>query len=336
MTESFAQDFSIPRGGPIYTPNMVSPLTRVSDFETSMLHELHNLHTDLRSESIESCDDDILVDELKIVTDEELVSMAFDEAFKDGHQVDDKMSTRTSNSCLDSSRSVGCATNMNSSNSSNNWVDHVPLIYPEIVLCIEVYNNKKIGNSKDEALEKWEWIVSDELQKKQKEHLGSATASQLPCFRSVEMNKTRFCDLRFRVGAGYVYCHQGDCKHIFVKMSPRGSVLLHFSLSLSLEVQSGIPRFRTPARARNLALERRIRASSISLHCFTVRSSGGLGARAESCLTLERESSGDFTHPVLLQYARAEKFTLERVPLLRDRSSGGNLRSSGTLFFRKF
>ncbi|KAL7262407.1 hypothetical protein ACSBR1_000727 [Camellia fascicularis] len=103
MTESFAQDFSIPRGGPIYTLNMVSPLTRVSDFETSMLQELHILHKDLSSESMESCDDDILVDELKIVTDEELVSMAFDEASKDDHQVDDKKSTRNSNSCLDSS-----------------------------------------------------------------------------------------------------------------------------------------------------------------------------------------------------------------------------------------
>ncbi|KAL7245461.1 hypothetical protein ACSBR2_000735 [Camellia fascicularis] len=176
---------------------------------------------------------------------------------------------------MTSLRSVGCATNISSSNSSNNCVDHVPVIYPEIVLCIEVYNNKKIWvktqellvlgrqplmelrdkiycltdqvihkagehepsgyfliedvfcndlrdskardysepilnwlrNSKDEALEKWEWIVSGELQKKQKEHLGSAMASQLPCFRSVEMNKTRFCDLRFQVGAGYVYCH---------------------------------------------------------------------------------------------------------------------------------
>ncbi|KAL7262406.1 hypothetical protein ACSBR1_000726 [Camellia fascicularis] len=185
---------------------------------------------------------------------------------------------------MTSLRSVGCATNISSSNSSNNCVDHVPVIYPEIVLCIEVYNNKKIWvktqellvlgrqplmelrdkiycltdqvmhkagehepsgyfliedvfcndlrdskardysepklnwlrNSKDEALEKWEWIVSGELQKKQKEHLGSAMASQLPCFRSVEMNKTRFCDLRFQVGAGYVYCHQGDCKHIVV------------------------------------------------------------------------------------------------------------------------
>ena len=71
-------------------------------------------------------------------------------------------------------------------------------------------------------------------------------------------------------------------------MSTRGSVLMLCKLSLILEVQSGIPRFCTSARAGKCTLERRIRASSISLHCFTVRSSGGLGARAESCLKLER------------------------------------------------
>ncbi|KAF5938478.1 hypothetical protein HYC85_022737 [Camellia sinensis] len=85
--------------------------------------------------------------------------------------------------------------------------------------------------------------------------------------------------------------------NVFQKMGPRGSVLMHFCLVLSLEVQSGIPRFCTSARAGKCTLERRIRASSISLHWFAVRSSGGLGARAESCLKLERASSGDFTHP---------------------------------------
>ena len=100
--------------------------------------------------------------------------------------------------------------------------------------------------------------------------------------------------------------------NVFQKMSPRGSVLMHFSLSLSLEVRSGIPRFRTPSRAGNLALERRIRASSISLHCFTVRSSGGLGARAESCVS---SSSGRRAEISLIQYFYS---TLER----------GSLRSS--------
>ena len=69
--------------------------------------------------------------------------------------------------------------------------------------------------------------------------------------------------------------------NVFQKMSPRGRVLMLLNLSLSLEVQSGFSRFRTSARAGEVPLERRIRASSISLHCFTVRSSGVLGARAE-------------------------------------------------------
>ena len=124
---------------------------------------------------------------------------------------------------------------------------------------------------------------------------------------------------------------------VFQKMGPRGSVLIHLNLVLSLEVQSGIPRFCTSARADKCTLERRIRASSISLHCFAVRSSGGLGARAESCVSarvgVERPSSGDFTHPVLLQYARAGYLTLERVPLSACPLERSDLRSSGTPVF---
>lgn len=36
---------------------------------------------------------------------------------------------------------------------------------------------------------------------------------QLPDFRSTVMDHTRFWDLHLRVGAQYLYCHQGDCKH---------------------------------------------------------------------------------------------------------------------------
>ena len=120
--------------------------------------------------------------------------------------------------------------------------------------------------------------------------------------------------------------------NVFQKMGPRGLVLMLLSLVLDLELESGISRFQSSARAGGVPLERENRASSI-LHCFTVRSSGGLGARAESCLKLERASSGDFTHPVPLQYARAGKFALERVPLFACTLERGNLSSSGTLFF---
>ncbi|KAJ9697629.1 hypothetical protein PVL29_009449 [Vitis rotundifolia] len=73
-----------------------------------------------------------------------------------------------------------------------------------------------LRNSKDDALEKWECIISGELQQKQKALLGDPTISRLPHFKAVDMHKTRFCDLQFRLGAGYLYCHQGDCRHTIV------------------------------------------------------------------------------------------------------------------------
>ncbi|XP_020249590.1 snRNA-activating protein complex subunit [Asparagus officinalis] len=73
-----------------------------------------------------------------------------------------------------------------------------------------------LKNSKNEATEKWEVITSGELKKMQKELLGHADASNFPNFKSVYMHKTRFSDLQFRLGAGYLYCHQGNCKHTIV------------------------------------------------------------------------------------------------------------------------
>ncbi|KAL5981310.1 hypothetical protein ACLOJK_015365 [Asimina triloba] len=74
-----------------------------------------------------------------------------------------------------------------------------------------------LRNRKDEALEKWENIVvSGGLQKKRKALFGDEGISQLPHFKAVDMHKVRFCDLHFRLGFGYLYCHQGDCRHIFI------------------------------------------------------------------------------------------------------------------------
>lgn len=73
-----------------------------------------------------------------------------------------------------------------------------------------------LRESKKNALEKWECIISGELQAKQKKLLGSGNVPSLPKFKAVQMHKIRFCDLRFRLGAGYLYCHQGDCKHSIV------------------------------------------------------------------------------------------------------------------------
>ncbi|KAH7533644.1 snRNA-activating protein complex subunit [Ziziphus jujuba] len=73
-----------------------------------------------------------------------------------------------------------------------------------------------LRNNKEEALKKWEFITTGELQQKQKAIMGDVTPLQLPHFKAASMHQTRFCDLKFRLGAGYLYCHQGDCKHTIV------------------------------------------------------------------------------------------------------------------------
>ncbi|KMZ56370.1 putative snRNA-activating protein complex subunit [Zostera marina] len=73
-----------------------------------------------------------------------------------------------------------------------------------------------LSDCKNEAEEKWEHIMNGQLVKKQKEILGYQSKTNLPIFKSRDMDSTRFCDLRFRLGAGYLYCHQGDCKHTLV------------------------------------------------------------------------------------------------------------------------
>ncbi|CAL5199636.1 unnamed protein product [Lathyrus oleraceus] len=73
-----------------------------------------------------------------------------------------------------------------------------------------------LRNSKEEAQKKWECIINGKLQLKQKAVIGEASVSHLPRFASLQMHMTRFCDLSFRLGAGYLYCHQGDCTHTLV------------------------------------------------------------------------------------------------------------------------
>ncbi|KAJ6365235.1 hypothetical protein OIU76_030078 [Salix suchowensis] len=73
-----------------------------------------------------------------------------------------------------------------------------------------------LRNKKADAFRKWECIISGDLQQKQKAVVGESTTPCLPQFRRREMQNTRFCDLRFCLGAGYLYCHQGGCKHTIV------------------------------------------------------------------------------------------------------------------------
>lgn len=383
--------FSIPRGGPIFVPDFVTPQTRVSNFESEVFHLLESLKAELGSEP-DDVDEDISVDELKIYSDEELVSEAMRIAFEDdqmaGTPSDDggnlcssgaeddhrgldldksassessggyssdpsydgeendtslkkqnrraKAKTRSKNKRKrklvnrekdkqndetylakveylaklrqkqeEDKASVRLHSFKNDDNtllSSGNITlkclelfsfplkgkcsltgKHVPIRYPEVILCVEVYHNKQsskktqellvlgsqvltelrdkircltdvvmqkagdhdpsgyfliedvfcndmrdpsaidysepvldwLRNAKEEALAKWNCILSG-IKKSCRSLLDDKAVSKLPNFRSVKMEKIRFCDLRFRLGAGYLYCHQGDCKHIIV------------------------------------------------------------------------------------------------------------------------
>ncbi|XWS34567.1 hypothetical protein CRYUN_Cryun21dG0049300 [Craigia yunnanensis] len=374
---------SIPKGGPIYIPNLISPLTSVPEFQNSLLQQLQELEAELDSPQFTESED-LCVDDLKILKEEELVEMALKEAFKEDEHVGnaaqglengsklgyrrksgnkhahlESSAVESSNGCLSDTYLDGAAmerkngskkrkrkktndrlventyikkveelakikqkqdedkatTRLHSLNAISKFSDcaipssdkiermkslrsmnsygkvksadveeHIPVLYPEVVLCVEVYHNirkwskiqeflvlghqtltelkdkiycltdqvmQKAGqhdpsgyfliediffndlrdssaidyskpifdwltNSADDALKKWESIVTGELQQKQRAILGSFAPSRLPHFKAVDMHKTRFCDFRFQLGAGYLYCHQGECKHTIV------------------------------------------------------------------------------------------------------------------------
>ncbi|XP_042040482.1 snRNA-activating protein complex subunit-like isoform X2 [Salvia splendens] len=350
---------SIPLGGPIYVTDLVGPLTRVPDFETSVTEELESLKEEVYGDMAQVCDEDTSVDELKIIQEDELVSKAFEEAFKvdelAGGAPNDNSALGIEQSCLQNPEENKKAIVLSESNKNppakkkkgkavskkNDYFDEsymvkveqlarikskqeedkacvrlhsfnnsmvpghgvnakaekikhlksgsvskkvkasssygdVPVQFPEAVLSFEVYHNKKTGlktqeflvlgrqfltevkdkiycltdeimrragkydpsgyfliedvfcndmreasnedysktildwlkNSKNDALEKWEFIVAGEVRKKQKAILGTENKQQLPRFKSLHMQSTRFCDLRFHLGAGYLYCHQ--------------------------------------------------------------------------------------------------------------------------------
>ncbi|GKU97912.1 hypothetical protein SLEP1_g10986 [Rubroshorea leprosula] len=83
-----------------------------------------------------------------------------------------------------------------------------------------------LSNSKDDALRKWECLVTGQLQQKHREILGSPPTSKLPHFEAVNMHEKKFCNLNFRLGAGYLYCHQVQNFHLFcVKKESRDPLL---------------------------------------------------------------------------------------------------------------
>ncbi|KAL1208441.1 snRNA-activating protein complex subunit [Cardamine amara subsp. amara] len=361
----------VPRGGPIYLPNMVGQLSTVPEFQSSFLSLLQDLDTHLSLESTSSSQQfDVSTDTLKIYTEEELTEMAMKEAFREDNLSQSELEPSLNASHLENSsaerpkrkrtakktevsKSTVKKTNVRKSTAKKteepyvakveqlaklkqkqeedkadvrlhcfskaceNGKDeatpsegfkqmqtlnllnsifflfkqvvepsdiqgHVDSLYPEVILCVEIYNSQKyktqeilvlgsqiltalkdkihcvtdqvmkkagtydpsgyfliedvfhndlrnpsatdcskpildwLWNSKDEALKKWECILTGELQPKQKAILGEAKSMDLPRFRTAEMQLTRFCDLRFRLGASYLYCHQGGCKHMIV------------------------------------------------------------------------------------------------------------------------
>ncbi|MBA0809080.1 hypothetical protein Gohar_024763 [Gossypium harknessii] len=374
---------SIPKGGPIYISNLISPLTSVPEFQNSVLRQLQELKAELDSPQLAESED-ICVDDLKILKEEELVEMALKEAFKEDEHVENASEglengsnsgyhtrSRKEHAVENASTSIepsngcpgtdldGAATDrkngskkqkrrrMNDRHVEDTYIkkvdelakikqkqdedkataklhalnaiskisegsipssdkiermkslrftsssgkaksadvkEHIPVLYPETILCVEVYHNirkwskvqeflvlgrqtlteikdkiccltdqvmQKAGrydpsgyfliediffndlrdpcavdysepifdwlrNSPDDAMKKWESIITGELQQKQRSVLGSVTPSRLPHFKAADMHKTRFCDFRFQLGARYLYCHQGDCKHTIV------------------------------------------------------------------------------------------------------------------------
>ncbi|XP_071737069.1 snRNA-activating protein complex subunit-like isoform X2 [Rutidosis leptorrhynchoides] len=412
---------SVPRGGPIYVSDMVGPLTSVSEFQSSLQDELKDLKKELCTDFTEQPGDDISVDELKILSVEELFRAALqggnltrdpssssetysytntnesninDEDYvpiadsssrskrttdtgkmnrrvskknkrvtnKDieheedymaeveklakikQKQEDDKLAARLHSfsgtcgpiSCVSASEKKERMSSFNHTNcltqvKSSNTREHIPLHDSETLLCVEVYHNRRgtliktqeilvlgqqlltelrdkvycltdqimklakkddpsgyiliedifyndlrdarateyskpildwLRESKDTALEKWECIISGELQQKQKEYIGCGIGPKLPQLKSRPMQATRFCDLNFRLGAGYLYCHQGDCKHIMVIRDMR---LIHQE---DVQNRSSYPLilFQSKLRFQKCSCCKIFRATKVTMH----------------------------------------------------------------------
>ena len=94
----------------------------------------------------------------------------------------------------------------------------LPLSIVQIVFCNDLRDTTAIDyskpildwlkDSKKGALEKWEYILSGRLQPRQKALVDDKKKEILPGFKAVRMQETQFCELNFRLGAGYLYCHQ--------------------------------------------------------------------------------------------------------------------------------
>ncbi|GAB2210044.1 hypothetical protein Droror1_Dr00015297 [Drosera rotundifolia] len=95
------RNVSIPRGGPVFVSDLISGTTRAHDFESSVLRELEILKNELSSSTTAAAivgdddkdnaeDEDISVDELRLLTDEELLSAAMNEMLKSEQELCDR------------------------------------------------------------------------------------------------------------------------------------------------------------------------------------------------------------------------------------------------------
>ena len=120
--------------------------------------------------------------------------------------------------------------------------------------------------------------------------------------------------------------------NVFQKMGPRGLVLMLLSLVLNLELESGISRFQSSARAGGSAA-RAVKSSFQHLALFYSPLERRIG-RSSGVMSQARAGVERGFHPSSTFAVRSSgKVTLERVPLFACTLERGNLRSSGTLFF---
>ncbi|KAL2643300.1 hypothetical protein R1flu_010887 [Riccia fluitans] len=76
---------------------------------------------------------------------------------------------------------------------------------------------RKWVREQTEVIDKWKALGGVDLKKKRWLGLPSCPrSSKPPQFYSAKMEDVGFADLEIRIGAQFLYCHQGDCKHTMI------------------------------------------------------------------------------------------------------------------------
>ncbi|KAL3696548.1 hypothetical protein R1sor_010624 [Riccia sorocarpa] len=76
---------------------------------------------------------------------------------------------------------------------------------------------RKWVREQTEVIDKWKSLGGVDLKKRRWLGLPSCPrSSKPPKFFSAKMEDVRFADLECRIGAQFLYCHQGDCKHTII------------------------------------------------------------------------------------------------------------------------